>query len=61
MKEYIQFSNVKKRYTMGEVQISALDGVDFSIHINRKTSTNELRNIRVPMISLFYEGGKYSA
>lgn len=31
MKEYIQFSNVKKRYTMGEVQISALDGVDFSI------------------------------
>ena len=31
MKEYIQFSNVKKTYNMGEVQINALEGVDFSI------------------------------
>ena len=31
MKEYIQFSNVKKTYKMGEVQINALEGVDFSI------------------------------
>ncbi len=31
MKDFIQFQNVKKIYTMGEVQIKALDGVSFSI------------------------------
>lgn len=31
MKEYIKFKNVKKTYTMGEIKINALDGVDFSI------------------------------
>ncbi|MEX6585909.1 ABC transporter ATP-binding protein [Paraclostridium bifermentans] len=31
MKNYINFENVKKTYTMGEVEINALDGVDFSI------------------------------
>ena len=31
MKNYIKFENVKKTYTMGEVEINALDGVDFSI------------------------------
>lgn len=32
MPDFIQFENVKKTYTMGEVQINALDGVSFSIH-----------------------------
>lgn len=31
MKPFIQFSKVTKKYTIGEVQIKALDGVDFSI------------------------------
>jgi putative ABC transport system ATP-binding protein len=31
MKNYIKFENVRKTYTMGEVEINALDGVDFSI------------------------------
>lgn len=31
MKNYIKFENVKKTYTMGEVEINALDGVNFSI------------------------------
>lgn len=31
MKNYIEFENVKKTYTMGEVEINALDGVNFSI------------------------------
>ena len=31
MQNYIKFENVKKTYTMGEVKINALDGVDFSI------------------------------
>lgn len=31
MKNYIKFENVKKTYTMGEVEIDALDGVNFSI------------------------------
>jgi putative ABC transport system ATP-binding protein len=30
-KKYIEFSDVKKVYKMGEVDINALDGVDFSI------------------------------
>jgi putative ABC transport system ATP-binding protein len=30
-KKYIEFSDVKKVYKMGEVEIKALDGVDFSI------------------------------
>ena len=31
MASYIEFRDVKKIYTMGEVQIRALDGVNFSI------------------------------
>lgn len=31
MRSYIEFENVKKIYQMGEVQIKALDGVDFTI------------------------------
>lgn len=31
MQNYIKFENVKKTYSMGEVKINALDGVDFSI------------------------------
>lgn len=31
MRSYIEFTNVKKIYQMGEVQIKALDGVDFTI------------------------------
>ncbi|MPM56089.1 putative ABC transporter ATP-binding protein [bioreactor metagenome] len=31
MNNYIEVKNVKKHYQMGEVKISALDGVDFSI------------------------------
>lgn len=31
MKAYIEFENVKKIYKMGEVEIAALSGVDFSI------------------------------
>lgn len=31
MKSYIQFDDVKKIYTMGEVEIAALDGANFSI------------------------------
>ncbi|MDB2087433.1 ABC transporter ATP-binding protein [Clostridium paraputrificum] len=31
MKDYIQFKDVKKIYKMGEVEIEALSGVDFSI------------------------------
>ncbi|KMT23194.1 ABC transporter ATP-binding protein [Clostridium cylindrosporum] len=32
MVSFIEFSNVKKTYKMGEVKINALDGVDFSIN-----------------------------
>ena len=32
MSEYIDFKNVKKKYKMGEVEIEALSGVDFSIN-----------------------------
>lgn len=32
MKNYIEFKNVKKIYKMGEVEIEALSGVDFSIN-----------------------------
>lgn len=32
MEKYIEFSNVKKEYQMGEVKIQALSGVDFSIN-----------------------------
>ncbi|MEG0314699.1 MAG: ABC transporter ATP-binding protein [Erysipelotrichaceae bacterium] len=32
MMNYIEFNNVKKIYKMGEVEIPALDGVDFSIN-----------------------------
>ena len=32
MSGYIQFKNVKKKYKMGEVEIEALSGVDFSIN-----------------------------
>ena len=32
MKDYIQFKDVKKIYKMGEVEIEALSGVDFSIN-----------------------------
>ncbi|MGL4773723.1 MAG: ABC transporter ATP-binding protein [Clostridium sp.] len=32
MKNYIEFKDVKKIYKMGEVEISALSGVDFSIN-----------------------------
>lgn len=32
MKNYIKFENVRKAYTMGEVEINALDGVNFSIN-----------------------------
>ena len=31
MSSYVQFSNVIKRYRMGEVTITALDGVDFQV------------------------------
>ena len=31
MSAYIEFQNVKKIYKMGEVEIEALSGVDFSI------------------------------
>jgi len=31
MSSYIQFKNVKKIYRMGEVEIKALDGIDFTI------------------------------
>lgn len=31
MKSYIQFADVKKKYKMGEVEIEALSGVDFSV------------------------------
>ena len=31
MSGYIQFKNVKKKYKMGEVEIEALSGVDFSV------------------------------
>lgn len=31
MKNYIKFENVRKTYTMGEVEINAIDGVNFSI------------------------------
>ena len=31
MSNYIEFKNVKKTYQMGEVEIEALSGVDFSI------------------------------
>ena len=31
MAGYIEFRNVKKIYTMGEVQIHALDGVNFPL------------------------------
>lgn len=31
MQNYIKFENVKKTYSMGEVKINALDGVDFTI------------------------------
>ncbi|WP_396335042.1 ABC transporter ATP-binding protein [Clostridium sp.] len=32
MKDYIQFKDVKKIYKMGEVEIEALSGIDFSIN-----------------------------
>ena len=32
MSGYIEFKNVKKKYKMGEVEIEALSGVDFSIN-----------------------------
>ena len=32
MAGYIQFKNVKKKYKMGEVEIEALSGVDFSVN-----------------------------
>ena len=32
LKDYIQFKDVKKIYKMGEVEIEALSGVDFSIN-----------------------------
>ena len=32
MSGYIQFKNVKKKYIMGEVEIEALSGVDFSVN-----------------------------
>ena len=32
MTGYIQFKNVKKKYKMGEVEIEALSGVDFSVN-----------------------------
>lgn len=32
MSGYIQFKNVKKKYKMGEVEIKALSGVDFSVN-----------------------------
>ena len=32
MSGYIQFKNVKKKYKMGEVEIGALSGVDFSVN-----------------------------
>ena len=32
MSGYIQFKNVKKKYKMGEVEIEALSGVDFSVN-----------------------------
>lgn len=32
MSAYIEFKDVKKIYKMGEVEIPALDGVDFSIN-----------------------------
>lgn len=32
MSKYIEFVNVKKVYKMGEVEIKALDGVDFSVN-----------------------------
>ena len=32
MSAYIQFKNVKKKYKMGEVEIEALSGVDFSVN-----------------------------
>ena len=32
MPGYIEFKNVKKKYKMGEVEIEALSGVDFSIN-----------------------------
>lgn len=31
MSKYIEFKDVRKTYTMGEIKIDALDGVDFSI------------------------------
>ena len=31
MENFIQFKNVRKTYTMGEVQIHALDSVSFTI------------------------------
>ena len=31
MREYIEFKDVKKIYKMGEVDIEALSGVDFSV------------------------------
>ena len=32
MKKYIEFRDVKKKYKMGEVEIDALGGVDFSVN-----------------------------
>ena len=29
---YVEFKDVKKKYKMGEVEISALDGVNFSVN-----------------------------
>lgn len=31
MKDFVKLENVKKRYQMGEVEIMAADGIDFSI------------------------------
>ncbi|SHH58453.1 putative ABC transport system ATP-binding protein [Clostridium collagenovorans DSM 3089] len=68
--KYIEFSDVRKTYKMGEVEINALDGVDFSINkgefvvvagpsgAGKSTILNILGGMDVPSSGKVSVGGK---
>ncbi|WP_072830574.1 ABC transporter ATP-binding protein [Clostridium collagenovorans] len=70
MSKYIEFSDVRKTYKMGEVEINALDGVDFSINkgefvvvagpsgAGKSTILNILGGMDVPSSGKVSVGGK---
>lgn len=70
MSKYIEFSDVRKTYKMGEVEINALDGVDFSINkgefvvvagpsgAGKSTILNILGGMDIPSSGKVYVGEK---